>query len=154
MFFSRILAQKSNIYSEYLDETITNLLDRTFDISEGFPAHLYKVEDEYVARPDLLSYDLFGDERYAEIICKLNGISNPYELAEGEYIVIPEIDALEDFYIMPAAGWKEPEHKLSQVAKEKLVPVLKKREDKRKPHEAVAGDTRFNIDPISKIVIY
>lgn len=86
MYFSKILSLKNEFYSEYLDENIINLLDRTFNIPANYPAHLYKVEDEYVGRPDLLSLDLYGDERYADILCKLNGISNPYELAEGQYI--------------------------------------------------------------------
>ena len=86
MYFSKVLAQKNEFYSEYLGENIINLLDRSFDIPSNYAAHLYKVEAEYEGRPDLLSLDLYGDERYADVICKLNGVSNPYELAEGQYL--------------------------------------------------------------------
>lgn len=154
MYFSRILSQKSEMYSPYLNESIVNLLDKTFSIPANFSTHLYRVEEEYVARPDLLSLDIFGDERYAELICKINGISNPYELAEGMYLIIPGFDSIENFYLLPADEWKESEVKMTEEAKQILIPALKKRTDKRKPNEAITGDKRFNIDPISKIVIY
>ena len=153
MYFSQILNQKSDIYSEYLGEPIVNLLDKSFRIPQEYPATLYYVEEEYTARPDLLSLDLYGDERYADILCKLNGISNPYEMYEGQYMLIPSFASLEKFYIQPSEAWKEPDEK-EEPANEPVMPVLKKKTDKRKPNEAIVGDKRFNIDPISKIVIY
>ena len=44
MYFSKVLAQKNEFYSEYLGENIINLLDRSFDIPSNYAAHLYKVE--------------------------------------------------------------------------------------------------------------
>lgn len=154
MYFSKVLAQKNEFYSEYLGENIINLLDRSFDIPSNYSAHLYKVEEEYEGRPDLLSFDIFGDERYADIICKLNGISNPYELAAGQYLLIPSLAATEGFYISPANEWREPTVPQDSEVTKRLIPILKKKTDKRKPNEAIVGDKRFNIDPISKIVIY
>lgn len=154
MYFSKVLAQKTEFYSEYLGENIINLLDRSFDIPSNYSAHLYKVEEEYEGRPDLLSLDLFGDERYADIICKLNGVSNPYELAAGQYLLIPSIGSTEKFYIQPAQAWREPTTPKDSDATKYIIPVLKKKTAKRKPNEAIVGDKRFNIDPISKIVIY
>lgn len=153
MYFSQILNQKSEFYSEYLEESISNLLDKSFKIPNEYPATLYCVEEEYIARPDLLSLDLYGDERYADILCKLNGISNPYEMYEGQYMLIPSFPSLEKFYIKPAEAWKES-NQPPTVAVEQAMPKLKKKTDKRKPNEAIVGDKRFNIDPISKIVIY
>ena len=60
---------------------------------------MYEVEPSQIARPDLLSYDLYGDELYADILCKLNGISNPLELNEGMIIIIPSPDDLDKFVI-------------------------------------------------------
>ena len=154
MYFSRVLGQKSEFYSEYLGENIINLLDRSFDIPAKYSAHLYKVEEEYEGRPDLLSLDLYGDERYADVICKLNGVSNPYELAAGQYLLIPSLTDAEEFYIQPAQAWREPVTAPDSDALKHIIPILKKKTDKRKPNEAIVGDKRFNIDPISKIVIY
>ena len=61
----------------------------TFHIPDTFRGAMYEVEPSQIARPDLLSYDLYGDELYADILCKLNGISNPLELNEGMIIIIP-----------------------------------------------------------------
>ena len=36
------------------------------------------VNEYYVARPDLISLAVYGDDKYADIICKFNGISNPF----------------------------------------------------------------------------
>lgn len=154
MYFSKVLAQKSEFYSEYLGESIINLLDRSFDIPSNYPAHLYKVEEEYEGRPDLLSLDIYGDEMYADLICKLNGISNPYELAVGQYLLIPSLSAVDNFFISPAQAWMEPITPQDAEVAQRLIPTLKKKTEKRKPNEAIVGDKRFNIDPISKIVIY
>ncbi len=154
MYYSKILGQKTEYFSNYLNESVINLLDKTFSIPSNYSVHLYRVEEEYTARPDLLSLDLYGDERYADILCKLNGISNPYELAEGQYMLIPAFTALEKFYIAPAKEWQEPNVAEDAEAIKHLIPILKRKTQKRKPNEAVVGDVRFNIDPISKIVIY
>lgn len=154
MNFSRVLGLKTEFYSEYLGESIINLLDESFVIPDSYPATLYKVEPDYVARPDLLSYDLYGDEQYADLLCKLNGISNPYELNEGRYMLIPDFSVLENFYIQPADEWKEPNYPKNSDIVKQITPTLKKKTEKRKPNEATVGDKRFNIDTTSKIVIY
>ena len=71
---------KNNFSSEYLGEEMINLLDTTFVIPEYYNYNIFEVTEEYVARPDLISYDAYGDEMYTDVICKLNGISNPFEL--------------------------------------------------------------------------
>ena len=154
MFFSRIISRKNDYYSKYLEESVVNLLDRTFNIPQtSFASHLYKVEEEYESRPDLISLDAYGDEMYADIICKINGISNPYELAKDRYIILPAFETIENFYILPAEAWKESEFAPTKAQSESTV-RLKAKTDTRKPNEAVVGDSRFNFDPISKIVIY
>lgn len=47
------------------------------------------VNKYYVARPDLISLAMYGTDEYADIICKFNGISNPFELNEGMVLYIP-----------------------------------------------------------------
>ena len=41
---------------------------------------------------------MYGDDKYADIICKVNGISNPFELNENDIVYIPSIDFLDDCY--------------------------------------------------------
>ncbi len=47
------------------------------------------VNKYYIARPDLISLAMYGTDEYADIICKYNGISNPFELNEGMVLFIP-----------------------------------------------------------------
>lgn len=54
------------------------------------------VNKYYVARPDLISLAVYGDDKYADIICKVNGISNPFELNENDILIIPDIETVMD----------------------------------------------------------
>lgn len=137
---------KSIIKSEYLNENIYNLLDKTFEIPKSFKFDVIKVEQQYVARPDLLSYDIFGTDFYTDIICKVNGISNPFELNEGDLIVIPSSSYIDEFFVKPII--------LEQNDKENNIPVAKRKQEKRKPNDAVIGDKRFTIDTKKRVIIY
>ena len=46
------------------------------------------VSKEYIARPDLVSLAFYKTDEYADIICKVNGISNPFELNENMVLLI------------------------------------------------------------------
>lgn len=54
------------------------------------------VTKDYVARPDLIAFVSYGTDAYGDLVCKLNGISNPFELNEGMILFIPYIDSLQD----------------------------------------------------------
>ena len=82
------LLNKSTIYSEYLGEEVLSLLDETFIIPETFSFNVFQVTKDYIARPDLISNDAYGDTMYADVICKLNGISNPFELNENMALIL------------------------------------------------------------------
>ena len=146
-----LLNNKGTITSKYLDETIYNLLDQTFQIpQEGFNYQVFKVTEEYIARPDLISYDAYGTTDYTDILCKLNGISNPFELNEGMLIVIPAPgDLSSKSFIFPA-----PENEYETEDDTPTGPVQKTKHDKRKSNEAIIGDSRFKIDPSNGIIIY
>lgn len=49
-----------------------------------------------VARPDLVSFMLYGTDKYADILCKMNGISNPFELNEGMILIYPPAELIKD----------------------------------------------------------
>ena len=60
------------------------------------------VTKDYIARPDLVAFVTYGTDAYGDLICKLNGISNPFELNEGMILFVPYIDSLQD--IIKASG--------------------------------------------------
>lgn len=138
---------KNNFSSEYLGEEMINLLDTTFVIPEYYNYNIFEVTEEYVARPDLISYDAYGDEMYTDVICKLNGISNPFELNKGTKLIIPSPEHIMNFITKPSANDIESDEKLNR-------PIAKQKNEKRKPNEAIVGDKRFKIDRTSGIIIY
>lgn len=157
------IEKKSEIYSKIIKKSINNLLDTTFILpSEDFSAQIVEVTEEFICRPDLLSKEVYGSEEYAFIICKLNGISNPLELNRGMLLAIPSPDSLDQFVVQVNNDyWKDfeiledennnPDNNVLKNNK----PVPKKSTDKnRRPNEALVTDKRFNIDKISKRIVY
>lgn len=78
------------------NEQYQDLLCKTFDETQVFAPTPLIVNKYYVARPDLISLALYGDDRYADILCKINGISNPFELNEDDIIIAPNVEYLNE----------------------------------------------------------
>lgn len=140
---------KSTIKSDYLGEEIHNLMDYTFEIPKSYTYNVFEVTEEYIARPDLISYDAYGDDMFADVICKLNGISNPFELNVGMKLIIPSPEDIMNFTLRPSN--KDRDENWFNVGASKN---MKTRNSKRQANEAIVGDTRFKIDKSSKIIIY
>ena len=149
MIFHTVLNNKKQIYSDWLSDTIINLGDSTFQIPESYQYEMLEVSEKYVARPDLLSKDIYGDTLYSDLICKLNGVSNPFELNKGMVLIIPAPDTILSFMKTPTI-----EECDSNAADYSTKPISKAKTQKRKANEAVIGDTRFKIDRERGIVIY
>ena len=143
----RVLEEKTTIESKYLGNYIYNYLDTSFEIPEGMVVDLVEITDDYIARPDLVSIKAYNDDSYTDIICKLNGISNPFELNAGDVLVLPSFADLNRFIVHPSAEEKEDGGNTN-------VPVSKKKNEKRKANEAVVGDKRFSIDKNKRVVVY
>lgn len=141
------LANKSTIKSDYLKEEIYNFLDTTFVIPDEFDFKIIQVTEDYIARPDLISIAAYGDSDFTDIICKINGISNPFELNEGDILVIPSYDSISYFNNFPSVEDRE-----SSVGNN--IPKTKTKTEKRKANEAIIGDKRFHIDPSRRVIIY
>lgn len=144
-----VLSDKSVIFSEYLNESIYCLSDPTFIIPNNYSYELLYVTDKYIARPDLLSQDVYGDNGYADLLCKLNGISNPFELNEGMVLIIPSPDCIHDFRYTPDVTEFD-----RNVSEYEVKPIAKQKTMQRKPNEAVINDTRFRIDAVNGVVVY
>ena len=146
-FLHTSLMFKTNINIEYLGEEMINLLDKTFVIPSYYNYNIFEVTEKYIARPDLISYDAYGDEMYADVICKLNGVSNPFELNKGMKLILPSPEHIMNFIVRPSSDDIEADDKLNK-------PIAKQKNEKRKPNEAIVGDKRFTIDRTSGIIIY
>ena len=149
MIYNLLLENKSEIQSKVLKERIFNMLDKTFVIPESFDYEAVEVTKDFVARMDLISTFSYGTGKYQDILCKLNGISNPFELNEGNIIIVPSISDINRFYYQETYLEKDPDTK-----KLENKPVPKEKKEKRKPNEAVVGDKRYKIDKNRKVIVY
>lgn len=145
MIFHTVLNNKNIIHSDWLNEDIYNLVDSSFIIPKSYSYEILEVTEKYIARPDLISKDIYGDTIYTDLLCKLNGISNPFELNKGMLLVIPSPDSIMDFMFKP-----DNNDELDLNNK----PIAKAKSDKRKANDAIVGDKRFKLDPNKGIVIY
>ena len=142
----------NKVYSTegFSGENHYDLLYQTFRIPKDFKYNVYVVTDEYVAGPDLLSLHVYGTVNYADVLCKLNGISNPFELNDGMYIVAPDANDIPLFYTIDHSKEDAIQSGVTIDAKK----LQKKKNETRKANEQVVGDRNFRIDRNSKIVIY
>ena len=143
----RVLENKTIIDSKLLKERIYNYLDTTFEIPDDFMFDLVEITDDYVARPDLVSVKAYGSDDYTDLICKINGISNPFELNKGDLLVLPAFEELVRFVVVPNREELEDSETIN-------VPVSKRKNEKRKANEAVVGDKRFSIDKNRRVIVY
>lgn len=149
MIFHTVLNNKKKIYSDWLQEDVINLGDNTFVIPPSYQYEILEVTEKYVARPDLLSKDIYGDALYSDILCKLNGISNPFELNAHTLMIIPSPDCIMDFMHVPTS--EECDATATNISNK---PIAKQKNQKRKANEAIVGDSRFTLDKTKGIVIY
>lgn len=150
MIENPLILNKSTITSKVLNNTeIVNLLDKTFSIPNEFTYNVIEIPKDCIARMDLIANQIYGDPSFSDLLCKLNGISNPFELNEGDMIVCPNVSDIGNFYYIESAYEKEIEND-EKVNK----PIPKGVKEKRKPNEAVIGDKRYKVDRANKVIIY
>lgn len=111
------------------------------------------VEKWYTARPDLVSLAVYGTDQYADIICKVNGISNPFELNEGNLLFCPDTD-----FIMNSCKYASGPSELvsnnnDTISSTKSV-WQKPKNSKRSPNQQIVGDNNYVIDKSLGIVFY
>lgn len=149
MIENPLILNKSSIKSKALDdEIIVNLLDKTFFIPNKFEYNVIEVPKECVARMDLIAKQIYGDSSFSDLLCKINGISNPFELNDGDMIVCPSMGDIGKFYYIELPSEKEDSSENSNK------PIPKGPKEKRKPNEAVIGDKRYKVDRANKVIVY
>lgn len=152
MLFHNILSSKPEITSDVLNERIINLCSQTFIMPVGVEFELFLTTDDYVARPDLVSQYLYNTTKYTDVICKLNGISNPFELNSDMLLVCPLGEYVADFYL-PAERDDVDDSTLVDTDSNK--PIQKQVNDKsRSANDSIIGDRRFDINKENNTIVY
>ncbi len=144
MLNNSVLRFKKETHSDVLGEDIIELLSKNFVIPDEFSYQLVKVSESMVARPDLLSYNLYSDDGYGDLLCKLNGIQNPFELNSENIMICPS----------PADLWRFYTEDTFQDGDSANTPKPKKKKEKRRPMEATQDDVRYTVDAGRHIVVY
>ena len=137
------------------NESFIDLLTDTFDKDLSITGYPIIVNKYYVARPDLISLAVYGDDKYGDILCKINGISNPFELNEDDTLFIPSID-----YITHCVKTNRKssefieDEKIETIQKKDTKNFQKKKTERRSPNEQTIGDSNFVIDKSLGVVFY
>lgn len=139
---------KTDDGEEYID-----LMSDTYKRQECAGTFLI-VNKHYVARPDLISLAVYGDDKYADLLCKVNGISNPFELGENNVMFIPEVEYLTQF----SNGAVDASEKIKDTNTDVLSAITtgnqKRRNERRTSNEQLIGETNYTIDRSLGIVFY
>ena len=66
----------------------------------------------------MISLAYYGDDRYGDLLCKINGISNPFEMNENDMLDIPSLETVQ-FYSRPNKNASEIITKGSSISQSK-----------------------------------
>ena len=143
---SRTIDGKKVSYKDLLCHTLND----EESVFEGI--EFIRVIDDYVARPDLISLAVYGTDQYADILCKINGISNPFELNEGMILLIPNLSTITFFYKSRSASatFESDSTPISSTKKN----FQKTKAERRRPAEQTVGSKNFVVDLSNKMIIY
>lgn len=108
------------------------IVDLTFksvntDVNPGY-ARVILVTREMVMRPDLVSHMYCGSHNKVGSLLKINSISNPFSVDEGDVLFIPDSQTLRDIVAKPAEAEtseirksfrKQLQERISQVSEQR-----------------------------------
>ena len=133
-----------------------DLAVQTIDPSVEISGSFLVVNKYYVARPDLIALAVYGDDRYADILCKVNGISNPFELNENDVIILPHVETLMDLMNMSPVEPVFVDGKNNNELVTGFMDTELQRDvnSSRSPNEQTKGMTNIVIDEENGLILY
>jgi len=131
MLLSKLLRSK-RLFTKANGETIVDLISATFSfLGSGQTAGGFTmVSEDEAGRPDLTSDRIYADHKYWDVLLKYNGISNPFSLMPGEFLITPIISKL-DSLIRPAKIIVEKGRGTTQSNGDKLLKPKNVKDKKR-----------------------
>lgn len=147
---------------EYVDLLSDSLKEYNSDSQEWASifsgARRVVVSKYYVARPDLLSLAFFKDDCYADLICKVNGISNPFEINENMILLIPDRYKLESLKANINPSESEMVSSTNSSATSDITNTKKTNQklknERRSPAEATVEDSNYTVNYDLGLVFY
>lgn len=136
-------------------EQCYDLLAPVYNINTIYKPKVIIVNEYYVARPDLISFAMYGDDKYADILCKINGISNPFEMNEDDTMIIPNIEWLNECLERnPAPSKLVEDDDLDTIQDADKNNYQKRKDELRSPNEQTLGESNYIIDKSIGVVFY
>lgn len=151
----KILKNKGKLYkknSNGTTEEFLDLLTKSCNSMDSTAGDIIIVNKYYIARPDLISLAVYGSDEYADLICKYNGISNPFELNENDVIVLPQYHEFQN--LIDTVNNTTSELVNDDVSDNINYSSNKKKSDRRSPAQTTTGDKNFIIDKSLGVVFY
>lgn len=138
------------------NETGIDLLYKSLknNLDDNLSGEFIYVNEYYVARPDLISLAIYGDDIYGDIICKLNGISNPFELNEGTVLFLPSFENLNNIINKTNISSTERIQETNNISSSFKIGAQKEKNERRSPSQQIVGDQNYIIDKSLGIVFY
>lgn len=138
------------------NETYIDLLSKSFNDNLKYSRQLVIVNKHYVARPDLLSLAVYGDDRYADVICKINGISNPFEMNEDDVLILPDMNFIQQYaksFDTSGSELVSKDDNDDEILKVKNT-MQKRPNERRSSNEQLVGQSNYVIDKSLGIILY
>lgn len=85
---------------------------------------VHYVTADQTMRPDLISFLYYGDSRYIDVLLKANGLSNPFCIKEGMFLIIPDQMSVLNQY-KPINKSTKPRTQFQDI--KRITPIDKKR---------------------------
>ena len=151
----KILKNKGKLYKKKSDgttEEFIDLLTKSCNSMDSTAGDIIIVNKHYIARPDLISLAVYGSDEYADLICKYNGISNPFELNENDVIVLPQYHEFQN--LIDTVNNTTSELVNDDISDNTNYSSNKKKSDRRSPAQTTTGDKNFIIDKSLGVVFY
>ena len=86
------------------DSSIKDLTPSIFDknkTSISVMYNVYRVPESMKMRIDLISLAAYGTDKYADVVMKYNGISNPFSINTDDILYMPTLDTIENDLMVP-----------------------------------------------------
>lgn len=137
------------------EEVFIDLLSKTYKLTKCSDSPLV-VNKYYVCRPDLISLAVYGDDKYGDLICKYNGISNPFELNEDDLLMIPAAVELDNLIVANKGKSVFIKSDSENIGTSQLVKKdnRKKISESRTSNEMTSGKSNYIIDKSIGLVFY
>jgi len=87
----KTLQNSAKVIDEATGEEKINIAVPPFKISkQARLLNIHYVTPDQIMRPDIISILYYGTAEYIDVILKANGISNPFCIKDGMFLIIPE----------------------------------------------------------------